>query len=392
MFDILSKYYNKEFAERFKDLYNRRNLLNLYTLISSIVDLLYEDNGSDAYLVTLLDMAMMYADKGGASFFLEQWEENISSVDIAISDDSEGVNVMTIHSAKGLGFPVVILPYVNWNKGMSRYSTLPVMFEGNKYFIRPNKNAKKLFIDIEEEEKKSQQDNGNLLYVAFTRTKEELYIRAPVSGKEKSVTKMSRIVKDIFEEMKDEFTQLTDNVYYLGKKENKDSGIKNEVVYVSFNRYNWQDRVTVNSKKYSVETDDIKLGNAFHKIMQLSFPKECSEELINRILKEFDATDYKDKISKWITYTLNTDIMRSLQSGDYRIYKERSFLYQGGVYRMDLIGVKKEKVVLIDYKTGEKKEEDSTQILFYKEILEKMAYTVSAHLIYVDKEEVQDVY
>ncbi len=382
VFNLIRIFYDDFKSEKLKRLYINRNNINLYTLVSSLIDIFYDEKKqSDIYFITLLDTAKIYAHKGGVSLFLEEWEDKIAIMDIAVSDNSNGINVMTIHKSKGLGFSVVILPYMNWSVGLKTGSIVPVQFQENTVFVKSTKYTKTIFEDIEDEEKKSQQDSANILYVSFTRAKEELYI-IPQDNK------IGQIIRKIIEEIKSTMGLKEKNgILYIGQKNKIISTTEDIDTPIFFKRYEWLNRITINKKK-TFDNRFILLGNALHKLMQVTGLTYPSDQVIENISKQYELNAMEEKeIRKWVNNIFGTNIINNIKKDSYKIYREISFLdkrEKSEVYRMDLLCIKGNEAIVIDYKTGEEKESDKTQLLKYKKTLENNGYKTQAFIIYAD--------
>ena len=71
---------------------------------------------ADAYTLALLEQMQTFTQKGlpGIHSFLMHWDNEGADKSITTSPDLNAVRIMTIHKAKGLEFPVVIMAFADW--------------------------------------------------------------------------------------------------------------------------------------------------------------------------------------------------------------------------------------------------------------------------------------
>ncbi|MBK9175562.1 MAG: UvrD-helicase domain-containing protein [Flavobacteriales bacterium] len=151
---------------------------------------------ADARALALLDEAHAYAKEHGPDLggFLEHWDRRGHRRSLSPPADAQAVQVMTIHKAKGLEFPVVIMPNARmaaarahaerlWVKPGEAISELPYALVTSGALLRT--------AGVEEaltEESLTLLDHLDLLYVAFTRPAQRLYALVPEGGAD-SITK-----------------------------------------------------------------------------------------------------------------------------------------------------------------------------------------------------------
>ena len=139
------------------------------------------------FIEAFMDLLREWTEVNGNSlrYFLEFWAEDERC--ISSPDNSDAITVITIHKAKGLEFPYVILPFaekVNLYKPADRWCWLDVSgtpldpaVSGIYSVLLSEKTADTLFAPAYEEERRMQLvDNMNLFYVALTRAKCCLHI------------------------------------------------------------------------------------------------------------------------------------------------------------------------------------------------------------------------
>lgn len=164
---------------------------SLRTTVSNLVTQLARSMGTqpaeDAQLLTLLDEVHTWTTDHGQDIggFLEHWERSGGERTTAPPANSRAVQVMTVHKAKGLEFPVVIVPNARMASSVSH---------GERLWVRPGEAVPELehalvresaalgeaqLEELDEEQGLRKLDNLDLLYVAFTRPKQRLYALVP---------------------------------------------------------------------------------------------------------------------------------------------------------------------------------------------------------------------
>ena len=117
------------------------------------------------------------------SGFLEFWDLKNEKLSIVAPEAKNGIRIMTIHKAKGLEFPVVIFPYSIeiyrqiqpkvWYPYSETNTIESVLINYSDKLKVVSKEGERLFNERKEE---LELDNFNILYVALTRSVEQLYV------------------------------------------------------------------------------------------------------------------------------------------------------------------------------------------------------------------------
>jgi len=105
------------------------------------------------------------------SSFLTFWEERKTEQFLEVPENLDALRLLTIHSAKGLEFPVVIVPKIDWEPEKVQLLYLPQ--EGLVRIKKPYAEEIKPYLEKEQAQKAI--ESLNLLYVALTRAERELY-------------------------------------------------------------------------------------------------------------------------------------------------------------------------------------------------------------------------
>ena len=167
-------------------------MLPFYDLIQQLIHYLELDKqpGEASYLYSLLDMVVAFLDDNVPDLgrFLQVCEESLGKKSVPASV-VKGVRILTIHKSKGLDFHSVFIPYCNWElvssgQKQSMIWTSPQEVPFNEIPLLPVKLSaaaeNSIYKDEYLQELRNQRiENLNLLYVAFTRARQNLVICAP---------------------------------------------------------------------------------------------------------------------------------------------------------------------------------------------------------------------
>lgn len=185
-------------------------MLPFYDLIQQLIQHLelYNQRGEASYLYALLDMVVSFLDDNVPDIgrFLDYFE-SAGNVSVPASV-VKGVRIMTVHKSKGLDFHSVFIPYCNWGL-VSADNLQPVVWtepKGAPYNAVPvlpvkmNKlAANSIYKDEYELERRDQHiENLNLLYVAFTRARQNLVICVPKGNANSIVPALETTIKELF--------------------------------------------------------------------------------------------------------------------------------------------------------------------------------------------------
>lgn len=174
----------KQYANNTPDLL----AMPLYELAEKLYDIFGLKNieGEDAYIYAFYDCLTDYLKNNTADIdkFVEEWDDSICSKTIQVNT-TQGIRLITIHKSKGLEFENVIIPFCDWS--IEKTNTIwcsPKVAPFNELPLVPvDFNAKQMKGTIFEDDYNDEHlqncvDNLNLLYVAFTRASQSLYVLA----------------------------------------------------------------------------------------------------------------------------------------------------------------------------------------------------------------------
>jgi len=352
---------------------------------------------SDVFVIHFLDIIFNFSIKTENNIysFLNYWSENCDELCVSMPEKIDALRVLTIHKAKGLEFPVVILPFIDepfiqkriinniWiqidDKNLKDFKWGLVNFserlnEMGSVGEELYKHHKMLF----------ELDAMTILYVAMTRAKKELHIISKNSNQLNSPSYSGLFLsycKNLKSNQKGEFEWGQNEI-------NKDfsEDVSQDFSLDIDSNLNWKNKMFFDLNKNDSETQR-KKGLLIHDVLsQINSIDEIDFVLNNyRRTKLFDNSNLETLNSK-IIKILNHNSLKHLFNNQYKILNEKEILNPSGkILRPDKIVFAKNKIVIIDFKTGKLRENDAVQLKEYEQSLKKMNYkNIEKILVYVN--------
>ena len=399
----------KDFFEKLHKLnlyfdYNILTKSSLYEAIEYIIFAFKLSKKSNNYIQFFLDFAFDYSNKNFANIldFIDHYESKKDTLSIVAPEESDAVQIMTIHKSKGLEFPVVIYAYADIDiyKEKDAKEWYPVSrdeFNGfNNLLLNFNKNFE-FFEDIGNSIYKThlmnlELDNINLLYVALTRAQNELHIICTNSCNNKGEENLKKYSGMFINYLKsNNLWEENKETFEFGQKIKKDLSRKTLNTSII-------DEFIINPKEIhdiNIDAKSAKIwgtflekatnkGNLLHEIMS----KIKSKQDLDKVLMDFYDngtinTKLKEKYRQIIFEILDNESLRNYYNPELISYNEKDIILKNSdPIRADRIVFNSpSEVTIIDYKTGRIKKGDYTQINNYGKVITDMGYKVKNKII-----------
>lgn len=400
----------------------------LYDLVEKLATIfrVHELKDQSAYVCAFYDQLDNYMEDGTGTVedFLDAWDNNLHGKTIQ-SDDVSGIRLMTIHKSKGLEFAHVIMPFCDWpitkshviwcTPQASPFNELPLVpVDCSKSRLEGTIYEK----DYHYERLQETVDNLNLLYVAFTRARQNLFIY----GKRDISNTRSRLIQDCLPDV----ARTLEGCKLSGMDEEKTEPIVMEYGELDINRQRKAEkesdnvflkpvnRLTIHPDTYPLKArfrqsnksrdfikgDDeqstrgeyIQLGVILHQVFSTIQTADDVESALSqlRIDGVLNAAPDEEKLREMLQRRLQTPKVKEWFSGQWEVYNERDILTvdeQSGevkTYRPDRVMVNGTEMIVVDFKFAAQRPEHVSQVKGYMELLKRMSHlTVKGYLWYV---------
>lgn len=405
-----------------KELDDLSLIQTIYAVINRF-DLFNQQEGTE-YVFKLLDVVQEFivTKSDDLNEFLTYYDLNKSSITISSPEGIDAITITSIHKSKGLEYSVVIIPFANWTH-QANYeriwydlSDLPIAeieFNEHKLAYTYGRVAAKEIANEPSLVNQSMQerhsiflDSLNMMYVAFTRAKQRLHILTTLPD-EDSAPKTKQVYRESLAEvlvqfaeqnatkkeilpeyLQHEYTEISD--YYL---------LSNSLNarYVSKNLNHQADR-NIELHATLFESPEFRISTNSSDLYTQSKTKRSQGEYLHQILAQIRGVKFwmdhqstifghlDDMIRSLVNQVINDPSLGQLFIDEELVFVERDILCPDGlIFRPDRVIIKSGKSVIIDFKTGKRKDEHLDQIAQYKLLLTQLGHEVAPGiLLYLD--------
>lgn len=383
--------YGAEWEKYFDRLFALVGYMPLYDLVSEVYktyDIFTTCPAEESALVKLLECIKKFENSGSNSlkdFLSFSMEEGSDGWSIDVPGSVDAVRIMTVHKAKGLGFPVALV--VLKEKRPRASAMVTVETDDGVSVIRVGKNYGErnamLGTVYDHREKEAVIDELNKIYVALTRARKEMYVLS------------------VFKKKENLPASILDGRIYGTKYPSAEKGAEIEKPSVIQSVYRVQRSIVPVAQYEKISLDETRRGDAIHSI--LSRIEFCSFDSNNDIAGALrDAPlpagfDIPKEQSNLISF-LETPAVKTffaMQPGR-KVFREKEIADAGGrLFRMDRIIIDPDNICVADFKTGNdaQNEEYTIQVRRYMTMVKEIfpVTMITGALLYVDLRKVVPV-
>ncbi len=395
--------------------------LPVYELVERTIQIFNLGHAKNkGYLQAFQDIILEYFsnDSKDVNDFLLWWDDKGKRKSIQFPEAVNAIRVMTIHKSKGLEFKAVLVPFCDWmldldsrknnflwcktdHKPFNDIGYLPVKYSSR---LKDSLFARDYF----EEMIKAYIDNLNLLYVALTRAEEFLLINCPPPSKELKnagdliINFMNKIIQESEGDGSSFSMNEQDDVkkYAIGALENNFQKVSSaqKASTPKYRTSDWRQKIAIRKKGsllFGPEGSELKAkinyGILVHEILasiQNETEADSSVENLYRDgqLSSHERQTLKDQLNKIFA---NPQIQGWFNT-NWEVKTEIQIIVKNArPKRPDRVLLNGKNAIIIDFKTGNTKPMDNSQILEYRALLGEMGYSnVEAYLLYISLDKI----
>ncbi|NOY23042.1 MAG: UvrD-helicase domain-containing protein [Acidobacteria bacterium] len=385
-----------------------------YQLATCLVSFLQLEQGPDRSLIDRFLEEILNLEEDGIADTVDivnHLYENMDKTSLSMPETKDVVRIMTIHKAKGLESPVVIIPFLDWKLVSNQSVIIGEAEPDSGKYLRITKSIAdldpKLAKIYNNARNRETIENINLMYVALTRAGQELHIGIPPASSGRPNSTVSGLFQQMMESADHKFDESgsfsiacpeSENESASGeKKKDRETGkILKPKLRAASSLLSYAD-----TRDEPFEFEARLRGTLLHKAMSfishIGNEKWNNLEAIARIaLKNAaaslgvtpDNTEEEDIAA--ISKTLLA--LKEWFSPDLPVWNEKEFVGSGGeMIRVDRLVEQESRFLVIDYKTGRPDQRYHRQLKRYMNILQPLGKPVDGILAYLDSGEVENV-
>ena len=379
--------------------------------VAEIVQILIPAGEPNPFLERLLELCLEQEKKGVSSVFdFLTWWEQYQDLQMVISPShQDALRIMTIHKAKGLEAPIVIVPKADFEikpRQDTIFWTDQLLPQYQQFQLLPlsfNKELTESHFDqgFRQELLEGLVEGLNMAYVAFTRARDRLYVMTERPGKEPQLHELAGMRKLLWKVCNEASWggqwDAQNGTFVMGNLQEDIASVEDKGLPSTDLRLlriaPYQDKVQIRADARNFfmlldhqKSQKIKQGIKLHATLaQLTHPQDL-EVVLNGLQSEglIQKAD-RTFLSQQIDTLFSHEQFRSWFDDSWTVLTEREIISHGKFYKPDRVIYKEGITIVIDYKKEQQDSKHQAQIKQYAQKLQEMGFeNIQMYLVYVE--------
>ena len=418
--------FDSELGDKFDSIKEKILLSSLDETVTQIATIfkLHKIETELPFIQTLIDKAgeLKSTLSNDLSNFLYWWEEQGLLTSVNVNEEVDSIRLLTIHKSKGLEFKAVLIPFFDWQTGISG-NFAPILWckpetePFNKLPLLPVKATSSLEKTIFKNDYYSELINRyvdifNLAYVAFTRAKSVLMINCLQPEETKNESNSAKPMHYLLEKTIQKLVQK-EHFANCMNEENNSFGFgdvpdiiisepdKIASTYIEkYHAYDFRERIKLRlSGENFLITDEHSRsvknrGKIIHEILsEIETFYDIEKAIANAIFEGRINEQESKPIKEVLNEIIDNPKVKPWFDGTYQIINERNILKKGTLLRPDRIMISGDSAIVVDYKTGDLElAKYKQQVKEYAQLLKESGFKhVDGYLWYIHLQKAEKV-
>lgn len=380
--------------------------LNLYNFVEHYLQEFSVKDKETDFLFNYLEMVFGYTQNAGSTLkdFLKYWDEEAGSTTIQASENLDAIQIMTIHKAKGLEFPIVFLPMENSNKDGKFSNWLDLENENGLASVNVSPFAKELEnydSDLEKFNRKNVYQNMIdrfcLQYVATTRPVEQLFFYLEKPNKSTNHLEIYDFITEKIPKTEAGEEISSFDLYDVSAETLKKQTVKKrpelETLKIDFSPEKEKNpdaiKIATPSKSYQKRVEKVRIGIFTHEILaKINSAKDVENVLDSYLMDGIITSAEKEATAERIFSIITNEKYSKYFIENQMVINEKDIMIsengESKMYRPDRIIDTGNGYIILDFKTGDEEEKHQLQLETYQTVLERLGKKViETALVYV---------
>jgi len=375
--------------------------VSLYELVEQIIVSFGFNKSANPFVAGMLDFAHQYQQKFGSNFqgFIDWMYDKGYGKSITMPENIDAVQLLTIHTSKGLQYPTVFVPnIVSGRSNKSKFhwvDTSELISELPSAAIKHQAELKESSFknEIIAEDDKTVLDTFNLLYVALTRPESNLYVWTDLNQKHSSFDKhLAHVFNHPNWDTETNSLTIGELAIPNKKSENNVTLSVNNFNYSQWNKLENISFAAPEQWEYNSLFEKTGYGNMYHEILEHINAIEDIATAIEKVKHTYCLTNELVKeVQQNLTELLQLPTLVPWFGKDVKAMNEKAILTASGqILRPDRVVLLPNETIILDYKTGHFAPEYLKQLSNYRQALQSLGFkNIKKYLVFIESKEVQ---